>query len=296
MKYATFGKTGLKVSRIALGGMPFGYDNLARGWRPYTEEGIETIQATIRAALDLGINYFDTAPSYGQEWGHSERMFGRALRGGRSRVHIATKVGCDLNFDATVKGVEESLGRLQTDYVDVIQFHGGRYSPAAIDHILNGGALDALVELRRRGAARFIGFTAEQAWSALPLIETGAFDMCQVCYNIICQRVAEEAINLATEKGMGIAVMRPLASARFHRILEKLEPRWLEVGGDYELCLKFLLSDSRVHVINVGMRWPEEVEKNVRLANGFEPPLDIAGLTGSMLPVYKAEDAEMKDR
>lgn len=64
---------------------------------------------------------------------------------------------------------------------------------------------------------------------------------------------------------------------RSTRILETLEPKWLEGTDPYEFCLKFVLFDFRVHVANVGMRWPEEVEKNVALVDGFDPPLDITG-------------------
>jgi aryl-alcohol dehydrogenase-like predicted oxidoreductase len=86
-----FGKTGLQVGRLALGGYPFGGVNKARGWDPFTAEGRKTAIATVHAATDAGINYIDTAPSYGN--GNSESIIGEALLGRRDRVVIATKVG-----------------------------------------------------------------------------------------------------------------------------------------------------------------------------------------------------------
>ncbi|MGF1452735.1 MAG: aldo/keto reductase [Opitutales bacterium] len=296
MRYVTLGKTGLEVSKIGFGGMPIGVRHHSRNFDPYTSEGRAHVIRVMHLALDLGINYIDTAPSYGtpgvpEEQGQSERMIGEALEGGRrEKVVLATKFGCGMEGPDVARNVEESLRRLRTDYVDVLQLHGGRYNPQLNDKILNGGTLAAAEKLRDEGKVRFLGFTSEQAWSAIPLIESGRFDMCQVCHGLIYQHVAEEAMDAAHERGMYVAIMRPLASSRFHRILQAMEPRWLETRSDYDLCLKFLLSDSRVDVINVGMRFEDEVRHNVELVNSFEPTMDIARETGGMWPAYQAED------
>src|SRR5512138_2689346 len=87
------GRTNLQVSRIALGGYPFGGVNRARNWDPFTEAGRATAIATIHAALDAGINYIDTAPSYGD--GNSESIIGQAARDRRDCFILATKVGYD---------------------------------------------------------------------------------------------------------------------------------------------------------------------------------------------------------
>jgi len=295
MKTLLFGNTGLEVSRIGFGGMPIGVRHRSMNFDPYTPEGKAQVIRMIQLAADLGINYFDTAPSYATpgveaEWGHSQKLIGEALEGRRDQVVIATKFGCGHDPAEAEKVIERSLEHLRTDYIDVMQLHGGRYNPELVDKILNGGTIDMMERLRDQGKIRFFGFTSEQAWSALPLIESGRFDMCQVCHNLIYQHVAEEALDAANERNMGVAIMRPLASSRFHRILKALEPRWLETSSDYDLCLKFLLSDSRVGVINVGMRFEEELRRNIELVNTFEPPFDVAKETGGMLPAYQAED------
>ncbi len=86
-----FGKTGLEVTRLALGGYPFGGVNLARGWDPFSSEGRAQAIETIHAALDAGITLVDTAPGYGD--GNSESIIGEALAGRRDEVVLATKVG-----------------------------------------------------------------------------------------------------------------------------------------------------------------------------------------------------------
>ena len=119
---------------------------------------------------------------------------------------------------------------------------------------------------------RFIGFTVEEPWTARPLIATGAFDVMQVRYNLIYQSAALHALNEAREADMGVAVMRPMTSGILQRIAEYLAPEWQQAHDLYDVALKFVLSDSRVHVANVGMRWPEEVARNVALVESFRPP------------------------
>ena len=284
-----FGRTGLTVTRLALGGYPFGGVNRARGWDPFTPEGRATAVRTIHAALDAGISYLDTAPGYGK--GLSEEIIGEATRGRRARFALATKVGYGgLSAADVTRSVEASLKRLGTETVDVIQFHGGMYSPQDVDHILRDGLLDALLELKRKERVRFVGFTVEEPWTARPLIASGRFDVVQVRYNLIHQSAALHVLNEARQADLGVAVMRPLTSGIFQRLAEHLAPEWQQARDLTEVALKFVLADSRVHVANVGMRWPEEVERNVRIAESFQPPFDLAGLPRLTAEIYRTED------
>jgi aryl-alcohol dehydrogenase-like predicted oxidoreductase len=178
------GKTGLAVTRIALGGFPFGGVNRARGWDPFTPEGRATAVSTVHAALDAGINYIDTAPSYGD--GNSEAIIGEATLGRRDRFFLPTKVGYRNLAPADVTAsVEASLRRLRADVIDVTQFHGGMYEPQDVHHILNEGLLDALQALREHGLVRFLGFTVEEPRTARPLIAGGRSDVVPMRYNLI---------------------------------------------------------------------------------------------------------------
>ncbi|SFK79148.1 Aldo/keto reductase family protein [Paenibacillus sp. 1_12] len=290
MKYAVLGNTGLKVSRIAVGGYPFSGVNKAQGWDPYSPDGRAKAIRTIHTALDSGINYIDTAAGYGS--GHSEGIIGDVLKTRRQDCYVATKVSYrgDMDMAAVIRSVEESLARLQTDYVDVIQFHGGIYTQEDNDHILSGGPMEALQELQKQGKVRWLGLTTEDAHSALNLIETNLFHVVQVNYNIIYQSAALHLLGLAAEKQMGVAVMRPMTSGIFERLLEHLAPHLLEKQDIYALCLKFLLSDSRVHLLNIGMRSPEEVSTNIQLLDAYTPTFDIVDLPRMTVKIYETDD------
>ena len=284
-----FGRTEFQVTRIALGGYPFGGVNKARGWEPFSPEGRAAAIATVHAALDAGINYIDTAPSYGT--GNSESIIGEAARSRRDRFILATKVGYrNLGAKDVTASVEASLARLRTDVIDVIQFHGGMYTADEVHHILHEGPLDALLALKDTGRVRFIGFTVEEPWTARPLIASGQFDVIQIRYNLIYQSAALHALNDAKAADMGVAVMRPMTSGILQRIAQYLAPEWQASHDLYDACLKFVLSDSRVHVANVGMRWPEEVARNAALAESFKPPFDMAHLPRLTAEIYRTED------
>lgn len=284
-----FGRTGLAITRVALGGYPFGGVNRARGWDPFTPSGRATAVKTVQAALDAGVNYIDTAPSYGQ--GNSESIIGEATQGRRDRFHLATKVGYSGLSPADVTAsVEESLKRLRTDVIDVIQFHGGMYTDQQVRHILHEGLTDALRSLRKRGLVRFLGFTVEEPWTARPLVASGQFDVMQVRYNLIYQSAAHHVLDEARAADMGVCVMRPMTSGIFQRLAGYIAPEWPPARDMYEVALKFVLSDRRVHTANVGMRWPEEVARNVRLAETFRPELDVADLPRGTAAVYQTDD------
>jgi aryl-alcohol dehydrogenase-like predicted oxidoreductase len=283
-----FGRTQMEVTRLALGGYPFGGVNRARGWDPFTKKGREQAIETVHAALDAGINLIDTAPGYGE--GNSESIIGEALKGRRDEVYVATKVGYHGTAADVRESVEASLRRLQTEYVDLLQFHGGMYTAEQIDHILEQGLLTMVCRLRDEGRIRFIGFTVEEPWTAKPLIASGAFDVMQVRYNLIYQAAALHVLNEAHEADMGISVMRPMTSGILQRLISRIAPEVEKAVDVYELALEFVLSDSRVHVANVGMRWPEEIEKNAAIVARFTPVFDVADLPRMTAHIYRTED------
>ena len=284
-----FGKTNLTVTRIALGGYPFGGVNKARNWDPFSPAGRQTAIATVHTALDAGINYIDTAPSYGD--GNSESIIGEATENRRDQFTLATKVGYrNLTAAEVTASVESSLRRLRTDMIDVIQFHGGMYTAAEVNHILNTGLLDALVALRDQGKVRFLGFTVEEPWTAQPLIASGAFDVMQVRYNLIYQAAALHVLNQARAADLGVATMRTMTSGMLQRIAQHLAPGWQAANDLYEVALKFVLADSRVHLPIVGMRWPDEVARNVAIVTAFQPGYDMAQLPRLTAGIYQSED------
>jgi aryl-alcohol dehydrogenase-like predicted oxidoreductase len=290
MEKRRLGRTGLEVSRIGLGCSPFGSVNRANQWDPWTEQGRRCAIATVHRALDLGINYIDTAPAYGK--GHSETLVGEVMKTRRDDCVLATKVWYELDRQAVIDSVHESMARLQTDYIDVVQVHGRMYTPAEYEHIVSGGPLDGLRALREAGKIGFIGITAEEPWTVIPFLRHEEFAVFQVAYNFICQSAARHFLIEAAQSDAGVVTMRTMTSGVLQRAARYLAPQWQSAHDLFEVSLKFVLSDSRVHSGLIGMRWPEEVEHNVRLAQGWVPPFDFAQLPRLTVDVYKAEDAE----
>jgi aryl-alcohol dehydrogenase-like predicted oxidoreductase len=291
MNTRPFGRSGLNVTPIALGGYPFGGVNRVAGWDPFSADGRRVAISTIHRAIERGITYMDTAASYGA--GNSEEIFGEALSTGgrRAKVTLATKCRWNAPASEVIASAEASLRRLRTDVLDVLQLHGGMFTDENVRHILEGGPLEALHRLRDQGKVRLIGFTCEEPWTARPLIASGAFQVVQLRYNVIYQGAALHALNEARDAGMGVAVMRPMTSGILQRTLSFLKPEW-PAPDVYEVALKYVLSDSRVHVANVGMRWPREVDQNVDLVESFQPPFDAADLPRLTAGIYRTADEE----
>jgi predicted aldo/keto reductase-like oxidoreductase len=219
------------------------------------------------------------------------------LKGRREQVILATKCGWKKqSADDVRESVHQSLKRLQMDHVDVVQFHGGMYEAQDVEHILHGGPLAALQRLRDEGKIRFIGFTTEEPWTCLPFIRSGQFQVAQIRYNLIYQGAALHALNEARAAGMGITVMRPMTSGILQRLISFLAPEWQEAKDVYTVALQFVLSDSRVDVANVGMRWPEEVDRNADLVERFVPPLDVAELPRLTAGIYRISDEEAEGK
>jgi len=161
MQYRLLGRTELRVSEIGCGGAPLGIPHYNEVWDSYAEDTTRSVIAALQRAVELGYNYFDTTPSYGE--GRSEELMGEALAGQRHEVYLASKTEWkDQTRESILRRVEGSLRRLQTDYLDVLQFHGSDYTPDDVRFILEGGPMEAYQQLKQAGTIRFIGITAEE--------------------------------------------------------------------------------------------------------------------------------------
>jgi aryl-alcohol dehydrogenase-like predicted oxidoreductase len=290
VKTTILGRTGLEVSRLVLGGYPFGGVNRASDWDPWSTEGARTVIGTVNHALDRGINYIDTAAAYGG--GRSEELIGEVMKTRRDECVLATKVGWDgWSKQRVLDGVHDSLRRLQTDHVDIVQFHGGMFTAEEYRHVVDGGPLEALQELKEQGKVGFIGVTAEEPWTARQFLD-GDFDVFQLAYNFIYQAAARHVLNEAAAAGVGVVTMRTMTSGILQRLAGYLAPEWQDAHDLFEVCLEFVLADSRVTAPIVGMRWPHEVDRNVDFVESFEPPLDLAELPRMTADVYAAQDQE----
>lgn len=215
MEYANLGRSGLRVSRIALGCMTYGDP----AWRPWTLDE-ETARAHFRRALDLGINFFDTADMY--SLGRSEEVTGKLLRemAARDEVVLATKVFFPMGEGPNRGGLsrkhifaacDASLRRLGVDFIDLYQIH--RADPSTpIEETLD--ALDALV---RAGKVRYLGASSMAAWqfaNALAAADRAGvhrFVSMQNHYNLVYREEEREMIPLCLHEGIGVIPWSPLA-------------------------------------------------------------------------------------
>jgi aryl-alcohol dehydrogenase (NADP+) len=215
MDYQRLGKSGLKVSRICLGTMTYGTPE----WREWVLEESES-RPFIQRALELGINFFDTANAY--SLGVSEEIVGRALKdfSRREEVVIATKVFFPMNDKPNqgglsrvhiMRAVEDSLRRLGTDYIDLYQIH--RWDPEApIEE-----TLEALHDLVKSGKVRYIGGSSMYAWQfsqSLYLADLHGwtrFVSMQNHYNLVYREEEREMMPLCRAEGIGVIPWSPLA-------------------------------------------------------------------------------------
>ena len=216
MEYVNLGSTGLKVSRICLGCMTYG----SKKWREWVLEEPES-RSLIRQAIEAGINFFDTADVYSV--GVSEEILGRALKEfgpPRDRLVIATKVfgvmGDDLNQRGLSRkhifhAIDDSLRRLQTDYVDLYQIH--RYDPATpVEE-----TLEALADVVRAGKALYVGASSMWAWQLAKMLSLAGqrgwprFVTMQNHYNLLYREEEREMIPLCRAEGLGLIPWSPLA-------------------------------------------------------------------------------------
>ncbi|MEM0272593.1 MAG: aldo/keto reductase [Thermoprotei archaeon] len=211
MQYVRVGKSGLRVSRICVGGLSFGNDE---EWKIELEDA----RRVVNRALDLGINYFDTANRYSK--GRSEEIIGELLSGRRDDVVIATKVGLppgeglnvrDLSRRHILEQIKLSLKRLRTDYVDLYQIH--RWDPnTPLEETLS--TLTSLVE---QGVVRYIGASTLWAWQLMEaeclarMRGYERFISVQNHYNLVYREDERELIPLCQHIGVGVLPWSPLA-------------------------------------------------------------------------------------
>jgi len=277
MQYRTLGRTGLRVSEVGFGGAQVGIRDYMEKWDPSGEREQQSIVAALNRALDLGLNYLDTAPSYGD--GLSEEVLGQVVGQRREECVVATKVS-RYEPESIAASVEQSLRRLRTEVIDVLQFHGGIYPEQEVETILTRGGLEEFQRLRQQGKVRYLGFTAElPSRGVAELIASGSFDVMQIRYNFMYQDACDfiqpwGVMREAEAQGMGIAIMRPLTSGIFQRLMRSAFPELAEADLNGFL-LNYVLSNPLVDVAIVGMRRVEEVERNNAISDDTGMRLDL---------------------
>ena len=290
--YRTLGRTGLSVSPIALGTVELGMDYGIPVPGYYGQPSTTAAERLVGAALDAGINFIDTAQAYG----NSEAILGRALRGRRKRVVVATKATVQADGKtlrgaalrrAMLSGLENSLHSLQTDYVDIWQIHN-------VDaDLLDQADLVAEIfsEAPAAGMIRWRGGSFYGPELPLAALELDLFDTVQVTYSLFDQRLSDRLFPTAKRRNIGILVrsvlLQGVLTERADYLPDRLEPlkarsrrfRELVAGAvqrprkanagvltPAQAAIAFALAEQRIGSVLVGMRTEAELEENLSAA------------------------------
>jgi len=278
------GRSGLQVTMLGYGAMEL---RGAPRARDISESQAETI---LNAVLDAGINYIDTSIDYGL----SEERIGRYIGNRRSHYYLASKCGCLVGAppaprgqrnphvftpDNIRAGVEQSLARMKTDYLDVVQFHSSPAQQTLEEH----GAIEALLELKAAGKVRFIGMSGTFPHLS-DHIAMGVFDVFQIPYSAV-EREHEAAITAAATAGAGIVIRGGAAKgaptegkqagiqwqrwqqARLDDLLEGMTPM--------EFILRFTFTHPEFDTAIVGTVNPEHLKANLAALQAGPLPPDL---------------------
>jgi aryl-alcohol dehydrogenase-like predicted oxidoreductase len=279
MNRRQLGKTGITVSEVAFGGveigMPYGIGVESAADMPTEAEAI----GLLHAALDAGINFFDTARQYGQ----SEAIMGKAFAGKRNEVVIATKckhLGVTLPADlqqVVENSLAESLTALQTDYADLYMLHDS--DPKVFQH---ADVINVFTELKRSGRIKAMGISTYTPEETRLAIESGHWDVIQVPFNLMDQR-QEALFTQAEQKGIGIVIrsvlLKGLLSDRgrgLHPALQKVEEHISHLNALAQqtaldlptLATRFALSFKNISAILIGIDRKDYLNKSLAAANG----------------------------
>jgi aryl-alcohol dehydrogenase-like predicted oxidoreductase len=313
MQYRTLGRTGWKVSTIS-----FGCWAIGGSWGSVQDD--ESL-AALQRAVDLGVNFFDTADVYGD--GRSERLMAQLKKQRKEEIHIATKAGRALdphvaegyNRSNLTRFVDQSLRNLNTETIDLIQLH---CPPTQVYYMPETfGVLDDLV---KQGKLRYYGVSVEKVEEALKAIEFPNVQTVQIIYNIFRQRPAELFFRLAQQRQVGILARVPLASGMltgkmkkesqfaaddhraFNRHGESFDRGETFSGVDYEtglaavdalrtlvpagqtltqFALRWILMDPAVTCAIPGAKRPSQAEENIAAA-------DLPDISGETMAKVKA--------
>jgi len=268
MQYREFGKTGVKISALGFGAMRL--KMYKRDEKMLVDE--EDAVSLMHKAFGLGVNYVDTAYVY--SGGESEKAVGKALKGWRDKVYVATKMP---SWQAKEPGdytrfLEEQLKKLDVGHIDFYHFHGlskDYWEGTALKKGFDKEALDA----KSQGLIRHISFSCHDSPEALKyLADTGMFSSVLLQYNLL-DRKNEEAIEYVSGKGLGVVVMGPVAGGRLSAPSETIG-RFLSKspGSTPETAIRFVLGNRHVSCALSGMTSAEMVEQNAKVAS-IETPL-----------------------
>lgn len=233
MRTTILGKSGLTVSRIGMGGIPL--------QRPSFDQAVRLVQR----ALDLGVSFIDTSRGYGE----SEKRIGKGIAGRREDVTIATKGGWQ-NREIAARCIDQSLQELNTDWIDLWQFHGVNTQEGYDSLFEPDGAMAAARDALKAGKILHIGLSSHSPDIAIAAASSGHFETVQFPFNFIGWERGEEVAAIAKQHNVGFIAMKPFGGGILRRA---------------DLVFRYLLQFD--HVVPIpGIESEREIEEIVRLA------------------------------
>jgi L-galactose dehydrogenase len=296
MQYRTLGKTGLEVSELSFGASPLG--NVFG----IADEG-EGIKA-VHYAIDRGINLFDVAPFYGSTL--AEKRLGKALAGKRNQVYLATKCGrygerdFDFSYNRVLQSIDESLQRLQTDYVDIFQLHDIEF--VTKEQILNE-AIPAALKAKEMGKTRFIGITGLPVRYLAQIAREVELDtvLSWAHYNLLQDEINDDLVLLSKEKRFGLMNAGPLLQRilsdapppDWHRsspAVKAMQPALLRLCRNYglnlsDVAIRFAVDHPDIVTTIVGLSETRQVKQNLQALDIRIPNELLAEINNLVAPV-----------
>jgi len=263
MIYKEFGKTGKNVSALGFGAMRLPMKE-ADGKKIVDEDLAVPL---MQQAFDMGINYVDTAPLYCEKL--SENAVGKALKGYRDKVYLSTKNPIEDNDgDHWMARLENSLKKLDTDYIDFYHFWGISLKSFKGWQGLKYGPMEAALKAKEQGLIKHISFSYHDSpENYKPIIDSGFFESTLIQYNLL-DRSNEENIAYAKSKGLGVIVMGPVGGGRLGAPSEKIQGLLKnKLSSSAEMALRFVLSNENVDMALSGMSDMKMVMENFAVAS-----------------------------
>lgn len=266
MQYRRFGNSGANLSALGFGAMRLPTRMIDDKSVCDAEESMKIIHR----AFELGVNYIDTAPYYCYE--DSEIIVGRALKGWRDRVYLSTKNPIENNSgDDWRKRLEKSLSKLDTDYIDFYHMWGINWELFETKIDIAGGPISAAQKAKAEGLIRHLSFSFhDKPENMFRIVDTGYFESVICQYNLL-DRGNEAAIAYACEKGLGVAIMGPVAGGRLGEPSETIKRLLPGRASSAEIALRFVLSNPNVTCALSGMGSMKMVEENAETASDNTP-------------------------
>jgi len=255
----TLGRTGLKVTRLGIGG---GYCESVDGYR---------------TALDCGVNYMDTARNYRD--GEDEKVIGQAIQGRRDQLILATKTAAR-RAEGVRKDLETSLSLLKTEYIDIYQLHHLNTPVEREQALSSGGAVEAAQKAQEEGLIRFIGVTGHDWEQIGQAVATGLFDTVLCWYNCAMKEPEEAIFPQALDLNVGVVIMN---ASRNDRLFSQTGT------PPEEHFYRYVLNHPAVHLTIMGLRSTERFD---RIASCLSDKVELINQEESKLEIYGSQMRE----